>query len=180
MKKAGLLAGILTLAASIVAGCGGNKEPEGAAGYRDDVSAQVLVEAAAEELGEDYWADMDLAPEYLDDWYGISDEMYEDYYGQTPMISANVDSLIVVKAKEDQVTDVENAFDTYREAMVQDTMQYPSNLPKLQASMIRVFGNYVCFVQLGADVSENEEEAVKACQEMNERALAVIEKKLTK
>lgn len=181
MRKNGLLIGAAAIV--LLAGCRGNSKPEGASGYRNDVPAQTLAEAAAEELGEDYWADMELAPEYLDDWYGISDDMYEEYYGQTPMISANVDSLIVVKAKDDRIVDVENAFNTYHEAMVQDTLQYPSNLPKLQASEIRTFGNYVCFVQLGADAPDkegNEEEAVKVCQEMNERALAAIEKELKK
>ena len=118
-----------------------------------------------------------------DDWYGISDDMYEEYYGQTPMISANVDALVVVKAAEGKLTDVEDALDTYRESMVQDTFQYPINIPKIQASEIRTFGNYVCFVQLGADMDgmeDDDEAAIKACQEMNGRALSVIEKELTR
>lgn len=152
------------------------------AGYRDDVSTQTLVEAVASELEDDYWADEELPPELLDDWYGISDDMYDEYYGQTPMISSNVDALIVVKASDGKLTDVEDALDTYRESMVQDTFQYPVNIPKIQASEIRTFGSYVCFVQLGADMNgvEDEEEAVKVCQEMNGRALSVIEKELTK
>ncbi len=153
------------------------------AGYRDDVSPQTLVEAVASELGDDYWANAELSPEFLDDWYGIPDDMYEEYYGQTPMISANVDALIVVKAEEGKLTDVQDAFDTYRESMVQDTFQYPINIPKIQASEIRTFGNYVCFVQLGADmngIEDDDEAAIKACQEMNGRALSVIEKELTR
>lgn len=151
--------------------------------YKDNVSAQALVEAVASELGDDYWADEKLPPEYLDDWYGISTDMYEEYYGQTPMISANVDSLIVVKAAEGKMEDVEAALDTYRESMVQDTFQYPINIPKIQASEIRTFGDYVCFVQLGADMNgmeDDDEAAIKACQEMNERALSVIEEELKK
>lgn len=166
----------------ILTGCG--KDTSGTEGsIRNDVSAQTLVEAVASDLGDEYWADMDLAPEFLDDWYGISDEMYEEYYGQSPMISANVDTLIVVKAKDDYLDDVQNAFDTYREAMVQDSLQYPSNIPKIQASRIETFGNYVCFVQLGGsmnDEQDDEESMIQACQEMNEQALSVIEKELTK
>lgn len=175
---------ILTLVAiCMLSGCG-KKSPEGDAigtSYRNDVSAQSLVEAVASELGEDYWADAELAPEYLDDWFGVSEDMYEDFYGQTPMISVNVDTLLVIKAKEDQIENVENSLDTYKEAMVQDTMQYPMNIPKIQAAKIETFGNYVCYVQLGADRGgeEDEESAVRACQEMNDRALAVIEGKLT-
>ncbi len=173
------------MAACFLTGCSraGSSAADTQAGYRDDVSAQALVEAVAAELGDDYWADAELPPEFLDDWYGISDDMYEEYYGQTPMISANVDALVVVKAAEGKLTDVEDALDTYRESMVQDTFQYPINIPKIQASEIRTFGNYVCFVQLGADMDgmeDDDEAAIKACQEMNGRALSVIEKELTR
>lgn len=172
------------MAACFLTGCSrAGSSADTQAGYRDDVSAQALVEAVASELGDDYWADTELPPEFLDDWYGISDDMYEEYYGQTPMISANVDALVVVKAAEGKLTDVENALDTYRESMVQDTFQYPINIPKIQASEVRTFGNYVCFVQLGADMDgmeDDDEAAIKACQEMNGRALSVIEKELTR
>ncbi|MBS6396778.1 MAG: DUF4358 domain-containing protein [Clostridiales bacterium] len=179
MKKRWLA---VIMAACMLTGCGGNGKDTEEAGksFRNDVSTKTLAEAVAAELGEDYWADAELAPEYLSDWYGVSDDMYEEYYGQTPMISVNVDSLIIVKAKEDTIEDVENAFDTYREAMIQDSLQYPVNIPKIQASQIETYGNYVCFVQLGDDMNEAEgEEAVKECQAMNEKALAVIEKELT-
>lgn len=167
----------------MLAGCGksktaGNEE----AVYRTDISAQILVESVAAELGEEYWPDMVLAPEYLDEWYGISSDMYEDAYGQTPMISANVDALIVVRADEERIEDVENAFDTYREAMVQDTLQYPQNIPKIQASQIETFGDWVCFVQLGGsmeNIENNDEKAVEACRKMNRQALEIIEKNLT-
>ena len=176
---------ILLTAAILLAGC----KKEGAStegtesGYRDDVSTQNLVEAVAEELSDEYWADMELAPEYLEDWYGISTDMYEEFYGQTPMISANVDSLIIVKAYEDQIDKVEDALNTYRTSMIENTMQYPSNIPKIQASQIAVYGNYVCFVQLGGSMGGTEgddEAAVKVCQEMNGQALSVIEEELKK
>lgn len=169
----------------LLTGCkaGGSEADGGTASWRNDVSTEALAGAVADELGEDYWADAELAPELLDDWYGISSDMYEEYYGQTPMISANVDSLIIVKAESERLEDVQNALDTYREAMIQDTFQYPSNIPKIQASMIQTYGDYVCFVQLGGSLEEvegDEEKAVETCREMNERALAVIEKELTK
>lgn len=182
MKKNGLM--VLLAAVCLLAGCGKKdaslKDTE--SGYREDVSAQSLVEAVASELSDEYWADAELSPEFLDDWYGISEEMYEDFYGQTPMISANVDSLIVVKASGEHLEDVQNALDTYREAMVQDTFQYPVNIPKLQASRIATYGRYVCFVQLGGSmegIEDDYEAAIEACRKMNERALSVIEGKLT-
>ena len=95
---------IMIFVVCLLMGCtrGNTHVEEETSGIRDDVSAKVLVEAVASELGDEYWADMELAPEYLEDWYGISSDLYEEYYGQTPMISANVDALIVVKAAEDK------------------------------------------------------------------------------
>lgn len=168
----------------LLMGCtrGNTHVEEETSGIRDDVSAKVLVEAVASELGDEYWADMELAPEYLEDWYGISSDLYEEYYGQTPMISANVDALIVVKAAEDKKEKVEEALRAYRDKLVNDTMQYPSNIPKIQASMIETYGNYVCFVQLGGSMNnqEDEEEAMKVCMEANEQALSIIKKELIK
>lgn len=172
------------LAICLCMGCGsGNVHVENEeGGYRNDVSAKILVEAVAAELGEEYWADMELAPEYLEEWYHIPSDLYEEFYGQTPMISANVDALIVVKAKEEQVEKVEEALTAYREQLVEDTMQYPMNIPKIQASMVETYGNYVCFVQLGGSMKNQEEEeaAMEACIEANEQALSVIQTELTK
>lgn len=175
---------IMIFVVCLLMGCtrGNTHVEEETSGIRDDVSAKVLVEAVASELGDEYWADMELAPEYLEDWYGISSDLYEEYYGQTPMISANVDALIVVKAAEDKKDKVEEALRAYRDKLVNDTMQYPSNIPKIQASMIETYGNYVCFVQLGGSMNnqEDEEEAMKVCMEANEQALSIIKKELTK
>ena len=173
------------VAACLLLGCGKGSDGTDGSGktYRDDVSAQALVEAVASELAEDYWPDTTLAPEYLEELYGVSSELYEEYYGQTPMISANVDSLIIVKSEEGHLKDVENAFDTYREAMIQDSLQYPMNIPKIQSSIIRTYGDYVCFVQLGGSLDgleEDEEKAVEACRKMNEQALAAVERELVK
>lgn len=175
---------IMIFVVCLLMGCtrGNTHVEEETSGIRDDVSAKVLVEAVASELGDEYWADMELAPEYLEDWYGISSDLYEEYYGQTPMISANVDALIVVKAAEDKKEKVKEALRAYRDKLMNDTMQYPSNIPKIQASMIETYGNYVCFVQLGGSMNnqEDEEEAMKVCMEANEQALSIIKKELTK
>lgn len=140
---------------------------------------QTLVEV----LGENYWPNTMISADYLED-YGLSAEMYEDFYGELPMISTNVDTVIVVQAKEGQVAAVEEVMNKYRDNLVNDTMQYPMNVGKIQASRIETFGNYVCFVQLGADTTEiygedgNEEAVIKHCQEQNELAIEAIGKVL--
>lgn len=140
---------------------------------------QVVKQALVDTLGENYWPNTAITSEMLEEAYGIAPDMYEDYFAEMPMISTNVDTIIIVKAKEEQVDAVEEAMNAYRDKMVNDTMQYPMNLGKIQASRIERIGNYVCFVQLGADtmaaMEKGDEEVIKQCQEQNELAIAVIE-----
>lgn len=139
--------------------------------------------AVVEVLGENYWPNTEIPPEYLEE-YGLTAQMYEDFYGEKPMVTTNVDTLIVVQAKEGQVAAVEDVLTHYRETLVQDTEQYPMNVSKIQASRIETFGNYVCFVQLGADTTRmfgedsDEEAVIKHCQEQNELAIEAIGKAL--
>jgi len=141
--------------------------------------------ALVEVLGENYWPNTEIPAEYLED-YGLTTDMYEDFYGEMPMISTNVDTVIVVQAKEGQVTAVEEVLNNYRDDLVNDTMQYPMNVGKIQASRIEIFGDFVCFVQLGADTTEfygedgDEEAVIKHCQEQNELAIEALGKVLGK
>ncbi len=174
----------LILALSLVlAGCrkGASGEDAGAA-YRTDVDPQELVEAVAAELGEDYWADMEIPPEYLESTYSIEADMYEDYYGQIPMMSAHVDSLLVVKSADGETDMVADALNAYRDYLMDDYMQYPDNLIKIQACQVETFGKYVCFVMLGGymgNTNGEEEKELKACQEANAKALEIIKDALT-
>lgn len=139
---------------------------------------QQIKDAVVEVLGEDYWPDTAMPPEMLEGNFGISSDMYDDYLAETPMISANVDTLLIIKAKDDKVEDVEKALNDYRDALVNDTMQYPMNLGKIQASRIERYGNYICFVQLGAGAvamdDQSEDAVINECREINELVLAVI------
>lgn len=141
-----------------------------------------LKAAVVELLGQDYWPDTQMLPDMLEMSFGITSDMYDDYMAESPMISANVDTLLIVKAKDDKVEAVREAVDAYREAKVNDTMQYPMNLGKIQASRTETIGNYVLFVQLGGDTqeaSEESEEAVVAkCQEVNDQVIEAIRSRL--
>ena len=136
-------------------------------------------QAVVDVMGENYWPNTQFSPEYLEG-YGLTSDMYTDFFGEMPMISTNVDTLIVIKASEGQTDAVEEVLNSYRETLVNDTLQYPMNVGKIQASRIEVIGDYVCFVQLGADVSEqmdvSDEEVIRHCQEQNELALEAIGK----
>lgn len=158
------------------------REPEGAAeGWSQEMED---LKAAAVEAAEEggYWPDMALEPDMLEMSFGISADMYEDYMAEMPMMSAHVDTLVIIRAKDDKVEAVREALEAYREAKVSDTMQYPMNLGKIQASRVETIGSYVMFVQLGGDTTQAEEkgeEAVVAlCQERNDKVIEAVRAKL--
>ena len=148
--------------------------------------AKTAIEAAKkavmDALGDDYWPDSEIPEEMLNQTYGVDADLYDAYLGEMPMISVNVDTLLIIHAKDGKVEEVENALNAYRDQMVNDTMQYPMNLGKIQASRIERVGDYVCFVQLGADTSAAEEQGEEAvityCQEQNELALEAVRQTL--
>lgn len=145
-------------------------------GWTEEMTA--VKTAVTDALGENYWPNSPVMPDMLEMFFGISSDMYDDYFAETPMISTNVDTLILIKAKEGQAEAVEEALNAYRDTNVNDTMQYPMNVGKIQASRVERIGNYVCFVQLGADTMtamESGDEAVIAqCREANELVIEII------
>lgn len=151
-------------------------ELSGETGMSEEMTA--IRQAVVDALGENYWPQTSIPAEFLEG-YGLTADMYEEFFGEMPMISTNVDTLIVIKAKEDQVEAVEDVLTAYRENLVNDTMQYPMNLGKIQASEVKTIGNYVCFVQLGADVmaalESGDEAVIEQCQEQNRIAIEALE-----
>ena len=150
---------------------GAGAEGDGTDGIEEGWSQEMeQLKAAAVEAAEGgYWPDMALQPDMLEMSFGITSDMYDDYMAEMPMMSAHVDTLLIVKAKEDKLETVQKIVEDYREAKVNDTMQYPMNLGKIQASQVETIGNYVVFVMLGGDTTDVEEQGdeavVKTCLE---------------
>ncbi len=158
----------------------GDGVPDADAGVRSE-EMEGLRQAVVEALGADnYWPDMPMDAQMVETFFGITSDMYEDFMAETPMISTNVDTLVIVKAAEGQADAVEEALNAYRESKINDTMQYPQNLGKIQASQVERIDNYVIFVQLGgfAIDEEKEEDVIAKCQEANRLAIDAISGKL--
>ncbi len=145
---------------------------------------EALKTAVVDKLGENYWPNMPVTPDILEGLFGITSAMYDDYLAEMPMISTNVDTLVIIKPKADQAKAVEDALNAYRDAKVNDTMQYPMNVGKIQASKVEKIGDYICFIQLGADTMELSEEGdaavIKHCQEQNELAIEQLKQAVVK
>lgn len=162
---------------------GTEEVPEiGVNGWSQEMEA--LKTAVVDKLGENYWPNMPVTPDIMEGLFGITADMYEDYLAEMPMISTNVDTLVIIKPKADKAQAVEDALTAYREAKVSDTMQYPMNVGKIQASTIEKIGDYICFIQLGADtmaLSEKGDDAViKHCQEQNKIAIEQLQAAVVK
>ena len=145
-------------------------------GWTEEMEA--VKKAVTDLLGDDYFPNMPLDPEMLGQLVGITSDMYEDYLAEMPMISANVDMLIVVKAAAGQADTVEEKLNAYRDKQVNNTMQYPQNVGKIQASKVGRVGDYVIFALLGGDIEEfldqGDDEVIAHCQEVNDSVIEAI------
>ena len=104
--------------------------------------------------------------------------MYDEYLAEVSQDGTNVDTLLIIKAKDDKVEAVQEAMFAYRDAKEKATLEDPRNIGKVQASRIETNGNYVSFVQLGGDVTaaltSGEDAVIEQCLQMNELVLEVI------
>lgn len=83
-------------------------------------------------------------------YYGISSSWYSSVIAEYAENSAQVDELVIVKAKNaDAKKKIKSALADYRRYQQEEAFQYPMNMPKVQAARIYVKGDYVCYICLG-------------------------------
>ncbi|MCI8923563.1 MAG: DUF4358 domain-containing protein [Lachnospiraceae bacterium] len=204
-SKKGVALGILAAFVVIVTGCGDNnvkndhidnqayiKEGNGEENavntlqvgtkYKIVGPMDELRDAVIVMMGENYWPDTLLNDEELAERTGISDSMYNDFLAEYQHTEAGIDMMILIEAKEDEIPVIENYLTEYRELLLRIYEQQPQNRAKVAASRIEVIDNTICYVQLGADISgleaEGEEVMISYCQQENEKALDLMEKKI--
>lgn len=111
--------------------------------------------------------------------FGVDESLYDSFLAEGPMISVNVETFVGVAAKEGKGEEVEKALNQYRDSLIADTMQYPMNIVKIQASQVVRHGDYVFFIMLGAPSMESEENgeeaALLSAQENNKIGIDVID-----
>ena len=138
--------------------------------------------AVVDILGENYWPDTMLSSEELAERTGISENMYDAFLAEYQHTEAGIDMMILIKAKEGESERIEEYLNEYREILLKIYEQQPQNKAKVFASRIETINNYVCYVQLGADIASLEnngtDEMVSYCQQENERALDILEKRM--
>lgn len=141
-----------------------------------------LRNSVMEGLGENYWPNALYTSEELMERTGISEDMYDSFLAEYEHTEAGTDMMILIEAKEDSITTVEQLLDDYRELLLKIYESQPLNRAKVEASRIEIIDNFVCFIQLGADTTpyknKSEKERIAYCQDENERALDILEKRI--
>ncbi|MCX4327900.1 MAG: DUF4358 domain-containing protein [Lachnospiraceae bacterium] len=143
-------------------------------------SIKKIRKAVVNTFGENYVADVALTSEEIKAKYGISPSWYTDAVAEVPMISSHVDTFIAVKAKNKNTKKkIKKKLSDYRKALVADTMQYPMNIPKIQASRVYVKDNYLFFIMLGfidssLEETGTDEQMIEAYKAENQKAVDAI------
>ena len=147
-----------------------NDETAGETGTEADaeISDELLgkVYAAVKEAyGEKYVPSMMFDETMMEGTFGITKDQYDSYVAEGPMISAHVEMFVGVKAKEGKAADVAKALEDYRKSQLDGALQYPMNMPKIEASEVVTHGDYVFFIMLGSPEMEAEEQGEEAALE---------------
>lgn len=143
-------------------------------------SVNKIYKAIVGKYGESYLANLKLTKDEIKLRYGIPSSWYTDAIAEVPMMSAHVDTLIIAKAKNKTAKDkIKKKLISYRKTLINDTLQYPMNLLKIQASKVYVKDNYVFFIMLGTvdnkvDESGTEEQVIEAYKKENQKAVSAI------
>lgn len=156
----------------------GDETPEEKPDANADEKLIEARDAVKKALGEGYLPSMAIEAKALSELYGIDMENVDAFLAEGPMISAHVDNFIGMKAKEGKAAEVEKQVKAYRDKLVNDSMQYPSNLAKVNASQVITKGDYVFFVMVGA-INENldatEDEQMKFATDEMKKAIDAID-----
>ncbi len=143
-------------------------------------SVKKIRKAIADKYGESYVPDVSLTDSEITQRYGIKSSWYSDISAEVPMISNNVDTLVIVKAKNKNTRKkIKKQLVSYRQKQIDETMQYPMNIPKVQASKVYVKDNYVFFIMLGfidssLEETGTDEQLIEAYKAENKKAVDAI------
>ena len=139
----------------------GDSEGEGDNSADEEGATQKILEAIKAAYGDDYAPNAEIPEDLLSSMYGLDPDTYTEAVGEMPLISTTVDTVIIVKAAEGKTGDVEAALNSYRDYLINESLQYPMNVAKVNATKVVANGDYVAFLLLGAyddrdDASDSE------------------------
>lgn len=143
-----------------------------------EISLDEIHAAVKEAYGENYIPSAPFDEQGMKELFGVNSDLYDSFIAEGPMISVHVETFVAVKTKEGKGEEVAKHLNDYRESQLNDALQYPMNLPKLEASQVVRHGDYVFFVMLGSPSMEAEEKgedaALESAKENNQIAIDII------
>lgn len=138
------------------------------------VTVDEILNAIKAAYGEDYRPNMEINAEMLKTEFGLTSDMYKEVKAEQPMIGTHADRVVIVKAAEGKAEDVEAALITAKENKINDTLQYPMNIAKINATKVVRNGDFVAFLLVGAineNMDANEEEAKQFAEKEVEKGV---------
>lgn len=133
--------------------------------------------------GQSYWPSMQRQDdqEYLKDVLKLDPAWCDDIIVDVAMISAHADMLVLVDASEGNVENVKKALNDYKDYLINESLQYPMNAPRVRGAVVESVGDYVCFSILGGVLEDDswitsEEELIEYYQSISSNAIRVIQK----
>ena len=119
---------------------------------------------------------------YMADTLKLDASWVSDIIIEVPMISANVDTLILVNPTEGNAENVLAALTEYKRYLVEESFQYPMNEARVQRAVVQQVGDYVCFSILGGAIDDpsvygftTDEEVADYYEQMNMNAIYAIQ-----
>lgn len=175
MKKKVLALILAGVCAFGLVGCGKEEKKK-----EVNVDITEVHNSVKEAYGETYYPNQTYDTNTIEQMFGVKEDLYEKAIAEGPMMSFSVDTFVAIKAKSGKGSEVKKALTDYREKLVNDSMQYPTNKVKIQASQVVSYDDYVFFILLGdipMEVEEQGDEAIlEAAKSENQKAIDAIDK----
>lgn len=169
MKKMTALLLALMMVLSLAA-CGGKNDNGGSDSKKDDpaadMTAQQVLDALQETLGDSYGCDMAEDEDRMTNYYGL-DLSQIDSWAAASSESSAIDSstAVVLKVKDGYAQDAAALLQERYDQMLDYSKMYSMNLPMVQQARLFINGNYVALLILGQTPDDTADEAKLAQDE---------------
>ena len=139
-------------------------------------------EAVKKTFGETYIPSTPYDAPQLEEMFGVKKDLVKEFIAEGPMMSVQVDTFIGIEAQEGKADQVETALKAYKQRLIDTSLQYPMNLPKIKESAVQRIDNYVFFMILGEIPmnAETDEAQLAAAKAETKKATDAVESILKK
>lgn len=116
---------------------------------------------------------MAIDGDMLESMYGISSDLYDEFIGEVPMISAQADAFIAVRGKEGKGDEIRGILEDYKENLITGAMMYPMNLPLAQSAQVVQEGDDVFLIMTGTNEAYGQAETEDEMLQIAEDQIAI-------